>query len=60
MVLLGNQAQSLETKHNHIEEHEDTKGIIRIRKSKKDRKHKWPKEKEQKGKQLSVKKYTEN
>jgi hypothetical protein len=37
MVLLGNQAQSLETKHNHIEEHEDTKGIIRIRKSKKDR-----------------------
>jgi hypothetical protein len=39
MVLLGNQAQSLETKHNHIEEHEDTKGIIRIRKSKKDRKH---------------------
>jgi hypothetical protein len=52
----------LETKHNHIEEHEDTKGIIRIRKSKKDRNTmaKWSKEKEQKGKQLSVKKYTEN
>jgi len=41
------------------EEFEDTKGVIRIRKSKKDKTTLWPKEKVQKDKQRSTKHYTE-
>ena len=37
------------------EEFEDTKGVIRICKSKKDKTTQWPKEKGQKDKQLSTK-----
>ena len=42
------------------EEFEDTKGVIRIRKSKKDKQHNDPKEKGQKERQRSTKHYIEN
>jgi hypothetical protein len=40
------------------EELEDTKGVIRIRKSKEGQTTQWPREKGQKDKQLSTKHYT--
>jgi hypothetical protein len=42
------------------EEFEDTKGVIRIRKSKKDRQHNGQMKKGQKNEQRSTKHYTEN
>jgi hypothetical protein len=38
-----------------LEELEDTKGVIRSRKSKKDKQHQWQKEKGEKDKQRSIK-----
>ena len=42
-------------KKNGLQEFEDTKGVITIRKSKKNRQHNGPKEKEQRDKQRSTK-----
>ena len=53
MVMLFNDTFQLS-----LEEFEDTKGVIRIRKSKKDRQHNGPKKKSTKGQTTIYKTYT--
>ena len=52
--------ESQNDKQDNNQRLEDINGVIRIRKSKKDRQHNGPKEKGQKDKQRSTKHYTEN